>query len=185
VNIGILGGSFDPPHLGHVLLAAYALASAELDRLLVVPVYQHALHKHLAPFEQRLRMCELAFQQLKHVEISTLERDLGGTSRSLRLVEAVAAQNPGATLRLVVGADILLEAHRWQAFDEVRRRAPLLVVGRAGVDCPELDPRAPVLPDISSTDIRTALARGDSALAWLTPSVSAHALAQRLYADTP
>src|SRR3954453_19837484 len=82
-ELAILGGSFDPPHFGHVFLAAYALGSANVERVLVVPVFQHAFAKPLSPFEDRLHMCELAFRDLRRVEVSDLERELGGVSRTL------------------------------------------------------------------------------------------------------
>jgi nicotinate-nucleotide adenylyltransferase len=181
VKLGILGGSFDPPHLGHVLLASVALAMSDLDRLLVIPVFQHALGKELAPYAHRLRMCELAFGDLSRVEVSTLERELGGTSRTLRLVEALTERHPTASFRLVVGADILNETHLWQSFDEVERRAPLLAIGRAGVPHPKVDPRAPVLPDISSTEVRSALNAGGDVSACVPIKVVAYLEKHALY----
>lgn len=186
MNIGIFGGSFDPPHVCHVLLAAYALSVEALDRLLIVPVYQHALGKALAPFEHRVRMCELAFADLKRVEVSTLERDLGGVSRTLRLVEALEQRYPGARFRLVVGADILQETARWHRFDEVERRAPLLVIGRSGVPL-SVENGVPELPNVSSTAVRAALAQGNELNGWLPRRVSDYAAQHRLYApdDAP
>jgi nicotinate-nucleotide adenylyltransferase len=185
MKLGILGGSFDPPHLGHVLLATVALSLCDLDRVLVIPVYQHALGKHLAPFEQRLRLCELAFSDLLHVEVSPLERELGGVSRTLRLIEALAERHPEATFRLIVGADILHEVHKWYAFGEVERRAPLLAVGRAGVPHPDVDPRAPVLPAISSTEVREALCAGLDVSPWVPRRVITYIREHALYVTKP
>jgi nicotinate-nucleotide adenylyltransferase len=186
VKLGILGGSFDPPHLGHALLAHTALALCDLDRVLVIPVYQHALGKELTPYEHRLRMCELAFADLGRAEVSTLERELGGTSRTLRLVEALSERIPQASFRLVIGADILNEAHLWHAFDEIEKRAPLLAVGRGGVPHPKIDARAPVLPNISSSEVREAFARGEDVSQWLPRRVLSYMREHALYAhETP
>ena len=181
MKLGILGGSFDPPHLGHLLLATTALALCDLDRVLVVPVYQHALGKELTPHEHRLRMCELAFADLPRVEVSALERDLGGTSRTLRLIEALSERHRDASFRLIVGADILNEAHLWHAFDQIERRAPLLAVGRGGVPNPRVDPRAPVLPAVSSSEVRETLARGGDVSPWVPRRVIAYLEEHALY----
>jgi nicotinate-nucleotide adenylyltransferase len=185
VKLGILGGSFDPPHLGHLLLAAVALATTELDRVLVIPVFEHALQKELAPYPHRLRMCEFAFADLPRVEVSAIERDLGGTSRTLRLIEALEERHREAEFRLIVGADILNETHLWHAFDEIERRAPLLAIGRSGVAHPKVDPRAPVLPNISSTEVRTTLANGGDVSPWVPRSVIAHIEKHSLYRTAP
>ena len=179
-ELALLGGSFDPPHLGHVFLAAYAL-SMGVARVLVLPVYQHAFGKPLSDFEHRLRMCELAFRDLKRVEIDPLERELGGVSRTLRLVEAIGARHPGYALRTLVGADILAETSRWQSFDEIARRAPLLVAGRGGHALAPSTPPAPLLPAISSSEIREQLARGEQPRGVLPQAVLDYARAHGLY----
>jgi nicotinate-nucleotide adenylyltransferase len=156
--VGVLGGSFDPPHVGHVLLGAYALAATELDELLVVPAFQHPLHKRArVGFEERFHMCELAFRDLRRVEVSSIERELGGPSRTVHTLEELLRREPDVQLRLILGADLLSETHRWYRWDRVQQLAPPVVVGRAGYDLPAQN--AVQLPDVSSTDIRTRLAR--------------------------
>jgi nicotinate-nucleotide adenylyltransferase len=152
MRIGIYGGSFDPPHVAHVLLAAYALSIGEFDRILVVPVFSHAFNKALAPFEHRLRLCELAFRELPKVEISALESQLPTPSLTLTTVERIAALHPGASLRLLVGTDVLRDAGKWHAFDAIVRLAPLFVVGRDG-HAGSSDSRF-ALPPVSSTRVR-------------------------------
>jgi nicotinate-nucleotide adenylyltransferase len=180
-EIAVFGGSFDPPHLGHVLLASYALSMTRVERVLVVPVFEHAFGKALSDFDQRLAMCELAFQDLKRVEISDHERKLGGISRTLRLVHALREAWPHHRLRLLVGTDILAQKDAWQSFDEICAHAPLLVAGRGGYDRGETDPRAPVLPPISSTEVRATLARGEDVSLWVPERVRAHIAAHGLY----
>jgi nicotinate-nucleotide adenylyltransferase len=184
MRLGVYGGSFDPPHVAHVLLAAYALAVGEFDRVLVVPVFAHAFNKALAPFEHRVRMCELAFEELPKVEISPIESELPTPSRTLATLERVAALYPGAELRLLVGTDVLRDVAKWHAFDAVSRLAPLFVVGRAGHDAAGRF----ALPPVSSTRVRALCANLEdpdarAELAELLPAkVLRYVESQRLYA---
>jgi nicotinate-nucleotide adenylyltransferase len=182
-ELAVLGGSFDPPHVGHVLLAAYVLSVSEAERVLVAPVFQHALGKVLSPFEHRLRMCELAFADLARVEVAATERELGGVSRTLRLLQAVRERHPDHTLRLVVGSDILGETARWHAFDEVCALAPLLVVGRAGFPAPSGS--TVTLPEVSSTELRRKLAQAEDVGDELPTSVRAYIAEHGLYRGAP
>jgi nicotinate-nucleotide adenylyltransferase len=157
MRVAVYGGSFDPPHVAHVLLVAYVLSVHAFERVLVVPVFAHAFDKRLTPFDHRVRMCELAMGCLSGVEVSPLEASLGAPSLTLRTLECLKHMHPDYELRLVVGADVLGEQHQWHAFDRIKDLAPLLVVGRAGIDDPTAPP--PVLPDVSSTRVRALLAR--------------------------
>jgi len=178
-QLGVLGGSFDPPHLAHVMLALYGLSAGGLDRVVAAPAFQHAFGKPLSDFDHRLRMCELAFQPLPAVEVSAIERELGGVSRTLRLVEALAQRYPGHRLRLLVGSDILAQRDRWQDFDGICARAPLLVAERPGF---AVQPGALQLPEISSSTLRAALARGEAVDAWLPTKVRGYIASHGLYA---
>lgn len=185
-RLGVLGGSFDPPHCGHVLLAAYALSAAPIDALLVVPAFEHPFGKAMAPFAHRVAMCERAFAVLRGAEISRIEEELGGASYTVRTLEALRAARPAATLRLVVGADVLGDAHRWKDFDRVRALAPLFVVGRHGhvraLASSEGDPiETPDLPAISSTLVRERLRAGGSAAGLVPGSVEAYCREHALY----
>ena len=78
-RVAVYGGSFDPPHLGHVLSVAWALSAAEIDAVWIIPTWKHAFNKeHCASFEERMSMCELAFAVFRDVEVSDVERRLGG-----------------------------------------------------------------------------------------------------------
>ncbi|UJR79186.1 nicotinate (nicotinamide) nucleotide adenylyltransferase [Sandaracinus amylolyticus] len=155
-TIGVFGGSFDPPHCGHVLLATYALSAAPIDRLLVVPTFAHPFGKQMAPYEHRVAMCERAFGLLRGAEISRIEEELGGASYTVRTLEALHARRPGVTLRLLVGADVLGDLEKWKDFERVRALAPLFVVGRSGY-AREEGMETPDLPAISSTRVREQL----------------------------
>jgi nicotinate-nucleotide adenylyltransferase len=156
VVVGLFGGSFNPPHIGHVLAVTYLLSAGLVDRVVVVPVFAHALGKRLAPFDDRLEMARLAFAWLPRVEVSGIEQRLGTPSRTLTTVCALAEEHPDWELRLVVGTDILGELHQWHAWPEIERRAPPLVLPRSEPGSPRSSP--PLLPEISSTEVRAHIA---------------------------
>ena len=158
-QVAFFGGSFNPPHVGHVLAATYVLATRAVDRVLVAPVAHHVFGKVLESFEHRVAMCELAFRDVAGSEISFVESTLKPPNRTLDTLGFLQREHPAWGLRLMVGADALEEAHRWHRFDEVCRLAPLLPLGRVGV--PRDDAPAPVLPGVSSTRVRELLASRD------------------------
>lgn len=180
----VFGGSFNPPHAAHVLAACLAKSYLTPAKILVVPTFMHPFGKDLAPFEHRARMCELAMGWIPGVEISRVEEELGGESRTLRTLQHLAAKAPHASFRLLLGADIMIDAAKWFAFDEVAKLAPPFVLGRTGFSHERA--MAPVLPEISSSEIRKALKEGRAELleAWLPPSVLAYVRKHALYTDT-
>jgi nicotinate-nucleotide adenylyltransferase len=181
-RVAVFGGSFNPPHVSHVLAAAYVLATQAIDELLVVPAFDHPFGKALVPFEHRLAMCELAFADLRRVQISAIEQELGGESRTLYTLQALQARHPDWSLRLVVGSDILGERQKWFAWDEVVALAPLIVLGRVGH--PAEGAGVPVLPEVASRDLRAALARGEDVSGWVPRSVGEYVHAHGLYRET-
>jgi nicotinate-nucleotide adenylyltransferase len=97
---------------------------------------------------------------MPRVEISRIEEEIGGESRTLRTLQVLCEAHPDWRPRLVVGADVLAEAPRWQRFDEIARIAPPIVLGRAGFEGPDPHAAAALLPDVSSTQVRADVARG-------------------------
>ena len=182
-RVAIFGGSFDPPHLGHVLVAAWAASMGEVDRVLVVPTYSHALGKVAgASFDTRVEMCEAALNSIEGVSVSRVEADLGGTSRTFHTLEALRSELSGAEFRLLIGSDILAETDRWYRWSEVASMAPPLVIRREGY--PYGDEREPALPGVSSTAVRAAIARADRIVdAWVPASVRAIIARDGLYAS--
>jgi nicotinate-nucleotide adenylyltransferase len=180
-RVAVFGGSFNPPHVAHVLACALVLSVEDVDRLLVVPAYRHPFAKPLAPFEDRATMCELAMAWMPRVEVSRVEEELGGESRTLRTLESLSGAHPDWSLRLVIGADILAEAPRWFGFDAIEKLAPPIVLGRPGFPA---SGAAALLPEVSSTQVRSAIARGawDEVEKLVPRAVLAHARARGLYA---
>lgn len=136
MRVGLFGGSFNPPHAAHQLVALYVLETQALDELWFVPTYTHPFNKALVSYEHRVAMCELAAAALgPRVRVSRAEHELAQApgfvaSRTLDLVNHVIAQ--GHAPRLVIGADILGETAKWYRWDAVAAAAPPIVVGRAG-----------------------------------------------------
>src|SRR3954452_22589054 len=107
MRVALFGGSFNPPHVAHQLVGLYVLETEPVDELWLIPCFKHPFDKALAPFEDRLAMCELAAAALgPRARVSDCERRLGGESRTLRTVKALQAQHPGVELSLVIGGDI-------------------------------------------------------------------------------
>ena len=163
-RVGLFGGSFNPPHVAHQLVALYVLETQPIDELWFVPVYTHVFGKALAAFEHRVALCELAAAPLgSRVRVVRTEEELARRpgfvgSRTLDLVEHVAGQ--GVAPRLVVGADILAETASWHRWDAVVAAAPLIVVGRGGHALPTGSTETGVtMPQISSTRVRALLAQ--------------------------
>lgn len=181
-TVALFGGSFNPPHVGHVLATAYVLSVGWVERVLVVPVFEHALGKALAPFRHRVAMAERAFGWLPRVEVSPIEQNLGVPSRTLRTIQALEAEHPDWALRLLVGSDITAEIEKWHAFEQIERKAPPLFLQRAGSRAASSSPS--LLPEVSSTEIRRLLAaqRPDSPpspeLSALVPSAVLEYIAQ-------
>ena len=180
-RVAIYGGSFDPPHLGHVLSVAWALSTAEVDEAWIIPTWEHAFDKaHEASFDERMAMCRLAFAPFKAIELLDIERELGGTSRTLRTLESLSDTHTDVSFRLLIGADVLATTDHWHRWEAVTKLAPPLVVGRDGYPQPKGCPIA--IPNVSSTDVRRAI-EGDEGAAGLVPgTVAAYIEARGLYA---
>jgi nicotinate-nucleotide adenylyltransferase len=154
-------------------VALYVLETQPVDELWFVPAFLHAFDKPLAPFEDRLAMCERAAAPLgPRVRVSAVERDLGGKSRTLLTVGRLQSLEPATRFSLVVGADLLNEIDSWFGSAELRQLVSFIVVGRQGVT-PDvtkgLKPSTPAeeeaplaMPAVSSTHIRAALGAGES-----------------------
>ncbi|MFO0626766.1 MAG: nicotinate-nicotinamide nucleotide adenylyltransferase [Polyangiales bacterium] len=180
MKVGIYGGSFNPPHIAHVLAVSYVLATQDLAHVLVVPTFSHPLGKALTPFAHRVAMCNAAFRDLRRVEVSEVESELGETSRTLYTLRALQTRHPDWAMRLIVGADILEERDRWFGWDEVVRLAPPIVLGRQGVEHPEAP--FPLLPAVASRDLRARIARGDDVSALVPREALEYARGHGLYA---
>ena len=160
MRIALLGGSFDPPHIGHVLNACYVLGAHPVDCVWLMPVFCHAFDKRLAPFEVRVALCERAIAPFgARMQVTRVEAEAPAGSRTVDLLEWLLPRHPGDEFSLVIGSDILRERHQWKAFERIEAMVHLIVVPRAGYP----DPLAvgPTLPEVSSTQVRALLGRGE------------------------
>jgi nicotinate-nucleotide adenylyltransferase len=157
-TIGLFGGSFNPPHVAHQMVMLYVLETCDVDAIWMIPTYRHAFAKELIDFEHRCRMCELTAAALgARVEVARVEGELARpVSRTLDTIEVLRERHPDTHFRLVIGADILHESHKWYGWDRIVALAPPITVGRTGLDGPGLG-----MPAVSSTEIRERLARGE------------------------
>lgn len=147
-RLGLLGGSFNPVHRGHLRAGELALRHAGCQRVLLVPVASppHKSPDGLATAEHRLAMLRLAVEGRPEFEVSTIEIDRGGVSYTVDTIEALRARlgPAGPKLTLIVGADMLPGLPRWREIDRVLELAALFVVGRPGSPrtvSPELERR--------------------------------------------
>jgi nicotinate-nucleotide adenylyltransferase len=182
MKVAVYGGSFDPPHVAHRLTAAYVMSVGGFERLLVLPVHEHAFGKKLAPFADRVELCRRCFAGLAGVEVSALESELPAPNYTERTLERLLELHPDYELALVLGSDVLAETSGWHDFARVSALAPPFVVTRAGYERPGLGPA--LLPDVSSTHVRELLKRrGDAAadreLGFLVPRAVLEALGER------
>jgi len=191
-RIGIFGGTFNPIHLGHLLLAETARESLALDRVLFIPAHQppHKRVRGLLPGPVRLKLIELATRDHPAFVASDIELARPGPSYSIETVRLLRQRLPDAKLFLLVGEDML--AARWLAWDELRRLCTIVAARRRGAP-PQASARPAVggargvtwlaMPqvDIASTDIRRRLAAGRSIRYLVPPAVERHILQHRLY----
>ena len=179
-EIALLGGSFNPPHVAHVMAAWWALATQGVREVWLLPAWRHPFGKELAPFQDRVEMCRLAVAALRGAHVCTAEAELkddplcGKTARTL---EHLVQQHPGYRFALVIGADILADTPSWYRWDRVTELARVVVIGREGYP----GGAAPRLPAVSSTEIRERLARGQDVSALVPGAVLARIRERGLY----
>ena len=190
MRLGIFGGSFDPPHVGHLLVAQDALDRLALDRLIVVPAAIQPLKGgDAAPASARLEMARLTFSGDSRFEVSSLELDRGGVSFTVDTLEEVARRHPAAERFLLLGADVLSSFAQWRQPERVLALARPVVLARAGtpVTLPEAFDATRLLSldtrrvDVSSTEIRGRVRDGRSIRGFVTEAVAALIERDRLY----
>jgi nicotinate-nucleotide adenylyltransferase len=198
--MGILGGMFNPPHLGHIELARVAATQLNLDRVFLTPVLvpPHKPAKWDPGAEQRLCMCRLAAQHDPLVDVCTLELERPGPSYTVDTLRAIHANQPDAELTLILGADMAITLGSWREPREILKLARLAVAEREEVNRHAvLDALAPLADaervafldmtphHISSSDVRRRLTSGEDIEELVGGDVAAHIAENELYDRRP
>jgi nicotinate-nucleotide adenylyltransferase len=196
-RLGVFGGTFDPPHIGHLILAAEACQQMDLDRLLWVltPLSPLKQANDITPLEQRLSMVQLAIGDNPDFELSRIEIDSPGPYYTLDTVLRLANQNPSTDIILVIGGDSLRDLPRWhRPADLLSACREVGVIRRPGVsvNLSALERQVPgtqakvrfvdaPLIDISSSDIRRRIREKLPFRYFLSPPVYEYVLEKELY----
>jgi nicotinate-nucleotide adenylyltransferase len=188
VRIGIFGGTFDPPHIGHLIAAQDALQSLPLDKVLFIPalVPPHKRGRTVSPADVRLRMIRAATQGDARFEVSDVELRRTGPSYT---VDTLRQLQGGDELLLLIGVDQVREFSTWREPQEIMRLARLVMMARAGIEVPPesgiVQYTVPVTRiDVSSTLIRQRVAAGKP-IRYLVPAAVAEIIvAERLYSGS-
>lgn len=188
-RIGILGGTFDPPHLGHARMAVVARDVLGLDRVMFSPAPRppHKGGAEISPYAHRVAMVEAAIAGEESLAVTRIEES-HDTSYTVDLLRA-CRERTSADLYFIMGADSLEALSTWRDPETVMRLATLVVFPRggsvarapAGREARLVVFEAPVI-DVSSTDIRVCIARGEADVDGLAPAVARYAAEHRLYA---
>jgi nicotinate-nucleotide adenylyltransferase len=197
--VGVLGGAFNPPHLGHLLLAQEAMDSLGLDELILVPTGV-APHKRIEPEPGpavRLELARLATQDVEDVRVTGVEVDRTGPSFAYRTLELLTDELPGSDLIFVMGADVAAGLESWERPERVLELARIAIAERPGIERADVDAtlerlgassRAEVIEmppiGISSSLVRERLAAGRP-IRWLVPEPVRELIADRNLYATP
>jgi nicotinate-nucleotide adenylyltransferase len=188
-RIGILGGTFDPVHVGHLVAAVNSRHHLGLDRVVLMVAnipWQKAGVRRVTPAEDRLAMVTAAVGGVPGVEASRLEIDRGGPSYTADTVSQLRDLHPGAELFVIVGWDVSAELATWERHEEIRDMATLVVVNRPGTPPPvglmeqgwRLEEVTVPNLEISSTDLRARAATGRP-LDYLVPEAAVRVIQER------
>ncbi len=179
MNIGVLGGCFDPIHLGHLLIAEDILIKLKLQKILFVPAF-HPPHRPppIASYHHRIKMVQLAIKSNPKFELSQIEKNRPGPSYTVDTLNDLRRLFPKTTLHFIIGYDQYRTIGNWHKPSELTRLAKLVVISRPGVARPPLFRQHPrsrvcflrVIPvAISGAIIRERVAKGAS-VRYLVPT---------------
>ena len=190
MRLGRFGGTFDPPHIGHLLAAVDAVERLTLDRLVLVPASVQPLktESKVADAKHRLAMTRLLVEGDERFAVDPLEIERAGLSFSVDTLRTFAERYPTDERFFVVGADVLRTFERWREPAEVLRLATLVVMTREseGASSPGIVPAGGrAIPsrriDVSSTEIRARVSTGRSLHGFVPASIAAYIAAHGLY----
>jgi nicotinate-nucleotide adenylyltransferase len=188
-SVGLLGGSFDPVHHGHLIVARVAAEVLGLDVLRFVPAREQPFKRgqHGASAEQRTAMLELAVAGSSGFAVERVELERPGPSYTVDTLRAIHAREPGIRLILLLGADAANEIEAWHQAEQVPSLATVVVFARSGVPVPRsrLITRSIEVPaiEISATEIRRRVKERLPIRYWVPDPVAEYVTRHRLYLD--
>jgi nicotinate-nucleotide adenylyltransferase len=195
LRIGVFGGTFDPPHVGHLLAAVDAFEALSLDKLIFVPTAAQPLKANTPPSasgQDRLEMVRCAVGDDPRFEVSAVEIQRGGLSYTVDTLEALALDRPGATFFLILGMDAFRVFDQWKSPERVREVATVAVLSRevTGREVEIASMEGITLigmrrVDVSSSEIRGRLRDGKAIRGFVTESVERYIATADLYRSEP
>ena len=160
MDVGLFGGSFNPPHVGHAMVVSWLLWTEQVEEVWLMPSFEHPFDKQMIPFPRRVEACQaLAGLFPDRVKVTEIESSLPRPSYTFNSLTALSEANPGHRFRLVVGSDILDQVHAWHRWDAILEQFNPILLSRSGY---RRLPGTPVFPEVSSTVIRERLSAGRS-----------------------
>jgi nicotinate-nucleotide adenylyltransferase len=129
--IGLFGGSFNPPHIGHMMACYHILATTDIDKIWLLPCYRHAFNKELISFEHRINMCTQASKLFNnHVIVSTIENELGPKNWTIDTVSLLKKKYPHITFIFIMGNELLCESTKWKDYDKLKKIIKFYILNR-------------------------------------------------------
>jgi nicotinate-nucleotide adenylyltransferase len=186
VRLGVFGGSFNPPHVGHLLVVADAVEALRLDHLIFVPAGVQPLKAGhpVAEARHRLAMVRLLVGNDPRYSVDPIEMDREGLSYTVETLAAFAERYPRAERYFLVGTDVLASFGQWREPERVARLATVAVMQRAGDNGPVPERAVRVETrrvDVSSTEVRERVRTGRTIRGFVPEAVEAYIAEQRLY----
>ncbi|MFA9289191.1 MAG: nicotinate (nicotinamide) nucleotide adenylyltransferase [Weeksellaceae bacterium] len=198
MKIAILGGAFDPPHLGHAIVAQELLQHLEIDEVWLMPVYSHPLNKALLPAVDRLAMTKLL--ETEQIKVSDFEIKKADTSYTIETLQSLEKRYPEHEFSWCIGSDMLADFHKWKDWETLIAQYPFVIYPRgfssqdltlkveAAFKLSPLPARIQVLNDadititnISSTRIKTKLKKHESIAHLIPVEVQSYIKTNHLY----
>lgn len=194
--MGIFGGAFDPPHLGHERLAALCSERLGLEELLIAPTF-HSPHKPtpLTDYEHRLEMCRRAFAK-KIYTVTDIERQLGGEGYTITMLRKIKEEYPkGTKFFLIIGGDMLFAFEKWYRYESILKECTVTAAAREEDSYSDMMEYAAELghikvlnlpvTELSSTEIRERLRKGENTEDMLSEGVRGYIEQNGLYNTNP
>lgn len=168
-TIAVYGGAFNPPHVGHAMVASWIKLTGQADEVWFVPSASHPFGKDMTPFEQRLEWCKALARELgPWAVVTAAESALPQPNYTINLLRYLQTTLPDDRFRFVMGVDNLLKRDKWFGFDDIEREFAPIYVDRGGIEH-TLTLASPKFPDVSSSEVRRRLLAGES-VAELVPA---------------